>query len=628
MKRNRATRRALTATLGVGLVAALGMALPVAPATAAPQPPAAAPAAKNIIVLISDGAGYNQFDIASLYRSGNTNNQVRVDPATGWIERVPGTPTQVYESYPVQVAQSHYSANGRADYDSGEAWGEFNWVYDGATDSAAAATALGTGVKTNNGTLGFTPATERLTTITEHASDLGKATGLVTSVTFNHATPAGFVAHNADRNDYHGLATEMIDSDLNVIMGAGHPLYDDANTDRTPTYQWISEADYDRVSSGQTPYAYIEDRAGFEALAEGGPAVAPERVFGLAQVAETLQYNRPGLANSAVLPGTDPRNDVPDLDTMAKGALNVLAKDRDGFFLMIEGGAVDWAGHANQTTRLIEEQVEFNGAVEAVDAWVNANSSWDETLVIITADHETGYLSGPGADPTWTPMTGQAGQLPDVTWHSGGHTNALVPLFAKGAGSELLTARAESWDAVRGAYLDNTDVGNTLFDLFGPAYSGAEANVPLELALGLDAPGAGALSLKVAAQSEPVRFVGSATGWGAALPAVTVRDTRTDVQARAGGWTVAGRADDFTAGNRVIGAENLGWSPRVVSSEGGAGAGQAGATLDGPATLAAADQASRGGTSVVGADLTLVAPSVADSGRYGSEITLTLFAID
>jgi alkaline phosphatase len=604
------------------IAAGVLIAVPFAPAEAA-EPPAA----KNIIVLISDGAGYNHFDIASLYQSGTAFNQVQVNPATGWIERVPGTPTQVYESYPVQVAQSHYSANGRGFYSGEEAWDTFNWVYDGATDSAAAATALGTGIKTVNGILGYTPSSQRLTTIVEHASDLGKATGLVTSVTFNHATPAGFVAHNSDRNDYHGLATEMIDSDLDVIMGAGHPLFSDAHTTRAATYQWISQADFNRVSTGATPYSYVESRADFDALAAAG-AGAPDRVFGLAQVAETLQYNRPGLGNSQVLPGTDPRNDVPALDVMAKGALNVLAKNDDGFFLMVEGGAVDWAGHANQTTRVIEEQVEFNDAVEAVNDWVEANSSWEETLVLITADHETGYLAGPGADPNWTPMTGQAGALPNVSWHSGNHTNALVPLFAKGAGSELLAARATGWDRVRGAYLDNTDIGETLFDLFGPKYSGSGGAVPLEAALGLNAPAPGALSIRISSVATPVAFTPSGAALTASLPAVTVRDTRTDAQAQGGGWAVAGRAADFVAGNRVIGAQHLAWAPAVLSSDSGAAAGPAAAALNAPATLADSVQATRAGTTVLSAHLTLTPPADSASGRYGSEVTLTLFAKD
>lgn len=614
----RRTRRfiALGAAAGVAVVPMTALA-----ATAAPADDAATP--KNVIVLISDGAGYNQFDIASLYESGTSYRQVAVDPASGSIEHVPGTATQTYESWPVQLSQGHYSANGRGEYVPELAWGDFGWVYDGATDSAAAATALGTGVKTNNGTIGYAPDGERLLTVGEQAKAVGKKVGLVTSVPFNHATPAGFIAHNADRNDFQGLATEMIDSGIDVIVGGGHPNFTDAHTSRASNWTWIGQADFERVSQGATDFSYIETRADFEALAVG--EVVPEKVFGLAQVAETLQYNRPGLENDEVLPGTDPRNDVPSLDVLATGALNVLGQDEDGFFLMVEGGAVDWAGHANQTTRVIEEQLEFNDAVEAVESWVEANSNWDETLVIVTADHETGYLSGPGSNPTWTPMTGEAGQLPQVSWNSGNHTNALVPFYAKGAGSELLAARADKWDAVRGAYLDNTAVGETIFDLVGHAPVTGDSEVGLEAAVPL-ATASGALSLAIDA-AERVRFDGAGASLAARLPQVTATDTRSEVQARGAGWTVAGTAGDFVAGNRSFGAEQLSWVPRIVASESGAAAGGT-ATLEAPAALAEADRVTRVGSTVVDAELELAIPAGAASGRYGSEITLTLFARD
>jgi alkaline phosphatase len=627
------SQRKIRATVAAGAafgIAATGVALTGGAALADELP-----TAKNIIVLISDGAGYNHFDIANLYQDGTTRNQVTVNPATGEIvHSAQGPAVQVYDDYPVQVAQSHYSANGRAYYDTDDAWGAFNWVYDGATDSAAAATALGTGVKTNNGVLGHTPTSDRLVTIGEHAQAMGKAVGLVTTVAFDHATPAGFITHNTNRNDYHGLATEMIDSGIEVIMGAGHPLYNDDGALRaTPQYTWISQTDFERVSGGGTDYEYIESKTAFEDLAAG--VNVPAKVFGLAQVPETLHYNRSGLTTNKEVPlYTDPLlANVPTLDTLAQGALNVLEKDGDGFFLMVEGGAVDWAGHANQTTRLVEEQIDFNKAVEVVDAWVEANSSWDETLVIITADHETGYLSGPGAGASagWTPMTAGAtvgASLPNVSWNSGNHTNSLVPLYAKGAGSDLLVARADEWDKVRGAYLDNTDIGKSLFDLFGAAYSGAEATVPLEAAVGLAALTPGALTLKVAPLAGPVQFAEVSGELRADLPAVTIRDTRTDIQARGGGWEVSGKAGDFTAGNRVVGAEHLTWVPLVTATENGATAGQARRTLKAATTLAEADSDSRRGTSVAGANLLLQPPTGTDPGRYGSEIVLTLFAKD
>ncbi|POX65601.1 alkaline phosphatase [Microbacterium sp. SGAir0570] len=612
----------LTATsVAAGLVLA---SVPAVAASAADADAASVP--KNVILMISDGAGYNQFDAASLYEHGTSAHQVAVDPATGAIAHEAATPGQVYETWPVQVAQSHYSASGRAEYVTEKAWGDFGWVASGATDSAAAGTALGTGVKTNNGTLGFAPGGDRLLTVGEQAQEVGKKVGLVTSVPFNHATPAGFIAHNADRNDYQGLAAEMIDSGVDVLMGGGHPMYTDAHEPRPADWTWIAQRDYERVSTGATPFTFIEDKADFDALAAG--TAVPDKVFGLAQVAETLQYNRPGLANDTALPYTDPANDVADLDTLARGALNVLDTGDEGFFLMVEGGAVDWAGHANQTTRLVEEQIAFNDAVEAVESWVEENSSWDETLVIVTADHETGYLAGAGAgaETGWTPMTGAAGQLPDLTWHSGGHTNALVPLFAKGAGADVLEARADQWDLVRGAYLDNTAIGETIFDVLGHGERSSADAVALEATIA-GQPADGALSLSVAGHGERVSFGGSGADLDATLPLVTVADTRNEVRAQGRGWTLAGTATDFVAGNRTLSAENLAWAPRIVRSEAGAAAGGR-ATLAAPATLATADRTSRLGSTVIGADLDLTVPADAAGGRYGSEITLTLFAQD
>lgn len=529
----------------------------------------------------------------------------------------------MYEEWPVQVASSHHSTSGRASYVPEGAWGSFDWVKSGATDSAAAATTLGTGVKTNNGVIGFDREGNRLLTVGEQAKAVGKKVGLVTSVPFNHATPAGFIAHNSNRNDYRGLATEMIDSGIDVIMGGGHPNFTDAHTSRASNWTWISQQDFSRVSSGQTDFSVRRDEVGVrrprddrgrsrEGLRPGAsgrdPPVQPA-----------------GLANKNVLPGTDAYNDVPSLETMTRGALNVLDEDEDGFFLMVEGGAVDWAGHANQTTRVIEEQIDFNESVEAVNAWVEENSSWDETLVIVTADHETGYLAGPGASPTWTPMTGAEGELPNVSWHSGSHTNQLVPFFAKGAGSEELLERADQWDVVRGAYLDNTDVGEVVFDVLGLASEPGDSGVALEASVD-SAAATGTLSLAVD-NDVPVAFAGAGSSLEALLPSVTVTDTRSEVQAQGQGWTVAGSAADFRAGNRVLDAGHLTWLPGIVSTETGASAGPQ-ASLGTPATLAEAGRVGRVGSTVVDAELTLDVPDDARNGRYGSEITLTLFAQD
>jgi alkaline phosphatase len=141
---------------------------------------------------------------------------------------------------------------------------------------------------------------------------------------------------------------------------------------------------------------------------------------------------------------------------------------------MIEGGATDWASHDNLPGRLVEEMNDFNLAVKAVIQWVNADSNWNDTLVIITADHETGYITGPGSGqpllsdkPVWNDLVGKGiGRLPGMEWHSGAHTNSLVPFFAKGSGAERFTKTIDGYDPARGPYIDNTDIANVIFSLW------------------------------------------------------------------------------------------------------------------------------------------------------------------
>jgi alkaline phosphatase len=187
-------------------------------------------------------------------------------------------------------------------------------------------------------------------------------------------------------------------------------------------------------------------------------------VVGIPRVAGTLQQDRTsadGNPNDDE-PGQTPLLEtVPTLAEMARGALNVVDNDPDGFFLMVEGGAIDWAGGA-QLGRMIEETMDFVAAIEAVAAWVDAHSNWNETLVVITADHETGYITGPGSDPDWTPVKNNGkGKMPEVESH-GGHTNSLVPLFVRGLGAEAFEKAASHEDPKRGKYLDSTDIGKTI----------------------------------------------------------------------------------------------------------------------------------------------------------------------
>lgn len=621
------------ALTGTGTLAAAVAMTSAAPAVAAdPTGP------KNVILLIGDGMGYNHIDAASLYEHGTTYAQVEVDPAAGTIEHMPGTASQVFQSFPVQVGMSTHSANGRAEYDPAKAWADFDWIAEGATDSAAASTALATGVKTNNGVLGIDPAGQSVKNVAERAAELDKATGVVTSVQFSHATPAGFGAHNASRNDLHGISDEMISGPLDVIIGAGHPLFDDDHQPiETPRFDYLSESSWNKLQDGQTPFTFVEDKADFEAIAAGQDV--PEQLFGLTQVASTLQQARSGDVAGA-LPFEVEQNDVPSLATLTQGALNVLEQDEEGLFLMVEGGAIDWTGHANQTTRNIEETVDFNRAVETAVEWVETESSWDETLLIVTADHETGYLDGSESDPTWTPITGAKGQLPDEGWFSGNHTNQLVPLYAKGAGADQLSATATGVDPVRGAYLDNTDFANTLFAAWGREDAPEAGEIPLTATVPQAGEVEGSLTMSVADFGEGVALGGGANigdrlRFGGALPTVSVTDSRSNAQAGDGGWTVSGQAEDFSTGSQILRAGHLGWTPGLLTTKPGVTPGSpvgtvlgGGEGLGAPATLATATSDGRLGTTDLTADLALEVPVDTRAGEYAGALTVSLFPVD
>ncbi len=420
---------------------------------------------KNVIFMISDGCGSNQILATDYFTDGKAG-------------------TQVYEQFPTKLNMSTYShiELGTADdllglYDPETIWSSFDLMKNYPTDSSAAATAMATGTKTYNAAIGVDQAEQDLVNIREDFEAQNKATGVITSVEFSHATPASFVAHNSSRQNYSEIAYEMLtDSDTDVIMGAGNPLYDDNGKLRTvvedSNYDYVGGKDtWDNLVAGnlgndadgdgdRDNWNLIQTKTEFEALQTGN---TPERVIGVPQVFQTLQLDRAGDGN--VAPFTVAMNEnVPTLDVMAKSALNVLDNDNDGFFLMIEGGAIDWASHGKLSGRLIEEETDFNHSVEAVCNWVEANSNWDETLVIVTGDHETGYLTG--ATGVYGEVTNNGkGVMPTMAWNSTNHTNQLVPFFAKGPGAELFDNYANGSDPFKGAYLDNTEISLVIRDL-------------------------------------------------------------------------------------------------------------------------------------------------------------------
>ena len=491
---------------------------------------------RNVILMISDGIGFNGW-LAVDYYQGLAGQQ------SYQVIRPDGTQPKVYGL--AHFALNLVDENGTTlpsgsaldgavgaveqGYDPRTRWSQFENAfandyldpsrnYTSYTDSAAAGTALMAGRKTANGRINMDwTGQSELRTIAQIALDQGRSAGAVASVMASHATPAAVIAHNISRNNYADIFNEMLASDLDVIMGGGHPMYDSSGNAVTPE----DEAAYRFVGGSETltalkseegfnGFTFIETKADFAALARG--AIDVERVVGIAQTPNTLQASREDLGDADTPSGMALNPIVPDLATMSQGALNVLSKNEDGFFLMIEGGAVDWMGHANNMPRFIEEQIDFNLAVDAVIAWVETHSSWDETLLIVTSDHETGGIWGEG---TWTNSVGAAvaedssrealsaarfnpqddafnaflavqdrgaGNMPGYQFASRNHTNELVPLWAIGQGSETFAEftrtdvrAADLWGEAydwNGDYVDNTVVFQVMDRAFGSDHAG------------------------------------------------------------------------------------------------------------------------------------------------------------
>jgi len=457
--------------------------------------------AKNVIVMINDGAGWGTWDATAYWQYGSREALPYADFLHYGMTTYPLNASRVPTRNPASLVG----------YDPSQAWDTtpidnevlpfagYRYLDTTPTDSAAAGTALSSGVKTYWTGVNTDNFGQPLVFSALVAKRTGRAAGVVTSVPFPHATPAAFAAQNLSRNNYTQIAHQMLtEGHLDVIMGtAGSRGYDINGKPYKPmtTHEWatvraqglhhvVEDADWELLEAGNylaqgetALWQLIRDKSAFEALADGSLSpVGP--LIGVPNVATTLQYGR-----QADVVGEDSSNpsgvayidSVPTLATMTTGALKHLARRSDvGFFLMIEGGATDWAAHSSAAPspeygRLIEETLDFNNAVSEVIAWVEANSSWEETLLIITTDHGNGAPFGPDAQTVpFQPVTNNGkGVMPGITFRkTGNHTNALVPLWAKGAGSEQFSRRVRGIDPgyakhVRwndGSYVDNTDV--------------------------------------------------------------------------------------------------------------------------------------------------------------------------
>ena len=403
--------------------------------------------AKYVFFFIGDGMGLNQVNTTEMYL-GEQDGRIGIAPLT-------------FASFPVAGMATTFSAT------------------NSITDSAAGGTALATGSKTYNGAIGVNTDKETLTSVAEQAKRSGKKVGVTTSVSVDHATPASFYAHQPDRNMYYEIAQDMLKAGFDFYAGGGFlkPATTFDGKDAPSIFPQIEEAGY--------------------TLARG----VDEYEAKCADAEKMVLIQKEGADPSCLPYAIDRREGDLTLKQITESAIDFLTKDNNkGFFLMVEGGKIDWACHNNDAGTVVREVLDLDEAVKVAYEFYKKHPK--ETLIVITADHETGGL-GMGYEGytlalkslvnqdnsqmgfweelpiSWEqekllrdvyeesfvrnhvkfaesmyaktePLAAAArkvmSQLALVGWTSGDHTAEYVPVFAIGAGSQAFAGKMDNTD--------------------------------------------------------------------------------------------------------------------------------------------------------------------------------------
>jgi len=268
------------------------------------------------------------------------------------------------------------------------------------TDSAASGTAMATGKQTYNGAVGVDTIKTSVPNIAELVAELGWSTGVVASSTITHATPASFYAHVDQRGKEEEIAVQLIESEIDFFAGGGTDVFS-RRSDSTDLLALAGDK------------GFIMDTT---ALALPG-SLSPDHKYGYL------------LADGGMPPVLHGRGDF--LSGATSLAIDYLSQHREGFFLMVEGSQIDWAGHANNTEYLISEMLDFEKAVEMALDFAEKDGN---TLVVVTADHETGGFTL-GAEKNEKSGYGDYKKI-GPSFATGTHSATLIPVFAYGPGAE------------------------------------------------------------------------------------------------------------------------------------------------------------------------------------------------
>lgn len=369
---------------------------------------------KFVFLFIGDGMGLNQVSMAEAYIStqkGEISNE-----------------SVSFTKFPVLGTATTYSAN--------------SFI----TCSSAAGTALSTGFKTNNGVLGMDPQNNKLQSIAYKIHNAGIPVGITSSVTMDHATPAAFYASSSSRNNYYEIALQLPQSGFEFFGGGSFLQPTGPNKDQKDIYEILEENDY-AIAKGLREYNLKKTSTKMVLFQEEGkPSDLPYAI-------------------------DRERNDLA-LAHVVAAAVDHLYGTK-GFFIMAEGGKIDWAGHSNDGKTNILEVLDFAAAVQVAFNFYERYPN--ETLIIVTADHETGGMML-GREKGYTldlkQLDSQTKSMAvdkenaeeyailnkkaNIGWTTSSHTGIAVPVYAIGAGSRQFSGR-----------MDNTDIPKKILRAMG-----------------------------------------------------------------------------------------------------------------------------------------------------------------
>ena len=319
------------------------------------------------------------------------------------------------------------------------------------TDSAAAGTALSTGSKTKNGMLATGPDSTALESISYKIHDAGYKVGISSTVGINHATPAAFYGHNVNRGNYYEIASEIPASEFEFFAGGGAIESTGDDEDRVSVYEAIEKGGY-VIAEGMDDFAAKKDGAEKMMLLQKDGRLRTELPYAI----DMKEY------------------DMTQADLVRASIDFLYDEEGEGFFVMSEGGRIDWASHGNDTKAVILETLSLSDAVAEAVRFYNEHP--DETLIVVTADHETGGLtlswekgynlyldkleeiscSKDMVSEEERERMNEISHEARIGWTTGDHSAANVPVFAIGAGSGLFSGR-----------MDNTDIPKRICEAMG-----------------------------------------------------------------------------------------------------------------------------------------------------------------